>query len=70
MNIYCETWMTRDGLRIDIAFTQYEMKEMPYAYRYEKRHNIFEEQRFDYQNACKIREWFFDKDNKIQTGED
>lgn len=69
MNIYCETWMTRDGLRIDIAFTQYEMKEMPYAYRYEKRKNIFEKQGFDYKNACKIREWFFDKDNNIQTEE-
>ena len=46
------------------------MKKMPYEYRYEKRKGIFEKYGFDYKNACKIREWFFDKDNNIQTGED
>lgn len=34
-NIYCETWETGDGYRIDIAWTWYEMKKMPYKYRYE-----------------------------------
>ena len=70
MNIYCETWEDNNGYRINIAWTWYEMKKMPYIYRYEKRKVIFEEQGFDYKNACKIREWFFDKDCKIQTGED
>ena len=68
-NTYCETWEDVNGYRIDIAFTWYEMKKMPYKYRYEKRKSIFEQHGFDYKHACKIREWFFDKDNNIQTEE-
>lgn len=69
-NIYCETWETSKGDRIDIAFTWYEMKKMPYAYRYEKRKEIFERKGFDYKDSCKIREWFFNEKNEIYTGED
>ena len=69
-NIYCETWETADGYRIDIGFTWYEMKKMPYEYRYEKRKGIFEKHGFDYTHSCKIREWFFDKDANIQMWED
>ena len=69
-NIYCETWEDDNGYRIDIAWTWYEMKKMSVVYRYEKRKSIFEQHGFDYKHACKIKEWFFDKDGKIQTGED
>lgn len=70
MNIYCETWEDDNGYRIDIAWTWYEMKKMPYVYRYEKRKVIFEKHGFDYKHSCKIREWFFNDKNEICTGGD
>lgn len=70
MNTYREIWEDDNGYRIDIAFTDYEMKKMPCAYRHEKRKSIFEKYGFDYKHACRIREWVFDKDNNIQTGND
>ena len=70
MNIYCQTWETSKGDRINIAFTWYEMKKMPYAYRYEKRKDLFEQHRFNYKDACVIREWFFNDKNEICTGAD
>ena len=69
-NTYCETWEDENGNRIDIAWTWYEMKKMPVEYRVEKRRSIFERYGFDYKHASKVREWFFDENDNIQTGED
>ena len=54
--VYQETWEDANGYRLNIAFTEYEMKKMPYEYRYEKRKVIFEQHGFNYKNACRIRE--------------
>ena len=69
-NIYCETWEDENGYRIDVAFTWFEMKEMSVECRCAKREALFEKHDFDYKHARKIREWFFDKENNIQTGEE
>lgn len=54
MKIYKETWEDRDGLLLDIAFTQYEMEEMPIEFRVAKRNYVAEEHNFNINSACRI----------------
>ena len=61
--MYRETWATNDDKEfLDIWFTEYEMKQMPYAYRLAKRNVLAEEHRFDIKHAGKIREEEIDLD--------
>lgn len=54
MKIYKETWQDRNGLCLDIAFTETEIELLPLKYRMEKRDNLAEEHSFDIKNACRI----------------
>lgn len=54
MKIYIETWEDRDGLRLDIAFTQYEMEEMPIEYKCGKRNALAERHNFNIAGASRI----------------
>lgn len=64
MKIYIETWEDRNGLRLDIAFTQYEMEKMPIEYRCAKRNALSEEHGFNISCADRIFERIIIKENK------
>lgn len=61
MKIYIETWEDRDGLRLDIAFTQYEMEEMPIEYKHAKRNAEAERHDFNIHSASRILERIIDR---------
>lgn len=54
--IYRETWEDRDGYRLDITFTEYEVTKMPVEYRVVKRNTLAERHGFNIAQACRIRE--------------
>ena len=54
MKVYIETWETNDGLRLDIAFTQYEMEEMSVDYKCAKRNNLADTHGFNISCASRI----------------
>ena len=61
MKIYIETWEDRGGLRLDIAFTQYEMEEMPVEYKHSKRNAEAERHNFNIRSASRILERIIDR---------
>lgn len=67
--IYIQRWETNRGLRLEVAFTEYEMKKMPYEYRFVKTRNLAEKHGFDIKDASIIEEFFFEN-NELKTGSD
>ncbi len=65
MCIYQEVWQTPDSKSLAIAFTEYEMREMPEHYRAEKRKAVAEYHGFDLENAFKIRDAWFMADKEV-----
>ena len=53
MNIYKETWVTDDGMRLDIAFTDYEINHLGVDYRMAKRNALAKQHGFDIERASK-----------------
>ena len=64
--IYKEVWQDQEGICLDIAFTQYEMDEMPTEYRRAKRNSLAEQYHFNIAGADNIRTYIISVNDDVR----